>query len=221
LHPPSSLWKQVIEIFKKNNAFGKSLKLQCQNHTTKVTTVSTSVDFQHAEDGGCNVKCSAALECGHACPRRCHPYSHDLVQCVMPCKRKHQPCEHDCELRCFEDCGNCQKPMAKILPCGHIEEMPCWIPADEYSCTHPCSKMLACKMHKCPNLCGEKCPTYCHEKIAKELPYCKHNVVMECSQDIYKFKCTVPCEFKLPCGHTCPGSCSPCRGGHQKCTTCN
>ncbi len=116
----SSLWKQVIEIFKNQNAFGKALKLQCQNHTAKITQVSTASHFDGCIDGGCYAKCNATLQCGHNCPRRCHPYSHDMVQCTMPCNRKHESCQHACQLRCFEECGNCLQPMDKALPCGRI-----------------------------------------------------------------------------------------------------
>lgn len=96
----NDLWNQVINTFKKTStspssttsysSFGTSMALQCQNHPEKTTMVSRAEDFNRVEDGGCNIKCNQQLDCGHICPRFCHPYPHDQLECHKPCNRLHE-----------------------------------------------------------------------------------------------------------------------------------
>eukprot|EP01114_Cavostelium_apophysatum_P012330 TRINITY_DN2745_c0_g1_i2.p1 TRINITY_DN2745_c0_g1~~TRINITY_DN2745_c0_g1_i2.p1 ORF type:complete len:1671 (+),score=513.90 TRINITY_DN2745_c0_g1_i2:432-5444(+) len=185
----NQLWRSVIETFKRQGAFGTSLKLQCQNHTAKYTDVAYAEDFNNAEDGGCNKECRQVLACGHICPRFCHPYTHDLLQCTKPCIRKHEACGHSCTKRCYEPCGECTLLVEKQLPCGHSDKVECYLPPEEHTCTKPCERKLNCKKHTCPKLCGERCPTFCHVPVEKDLK-CGHKVAVECGQDISKMKCS-------------------------------
>jgi len=141
------------------------------------------------------------MECGHVCPRFCHPYAHDQLQCVKACNKKHPNCNHPCLKRCSEPCGVCTTIIDKTLPCGHIDKVECYVPTEEHLCTKPCEKKLPCGKHLCPKLCGEKCSQYCHTIVEKDLK-CGHVVKVECGVDISKMKCSnVLCQkvtsFKL------------------------
>lgn len=177
----NDLWKKVINLFKSQNCFGTEIILECQNHPGKLTKVSTDLDFQKVQDGGCNKLCSQTLNCGHICPLFCHPFSHENLQCYKPCARLHAACKHSCPKRCCEDCGNCEILVKKrIEKCGHEEMVPCYLPSDEYRCSKPCEKFLPCQ-HRCPRTCGENCSSFCHELVERKL-ICGHISKMECSQ---------------------------------------
>eukprot|EP01097_Dermamoeba_algensis_P010105 TRINITY_DN732_c0_g1_i1.p1 TRINITY_DN732_c0_g1~~TRINITY_DN732_c0_g1_i1.p1 ORF type:complete len:617 (-),score=149.90 TRINITY_DN732_c0_g1_i1:457-2181(-) len=87
LRKQTPLWENVISQLDAAKCFGPKLLLRCQNHPEEEVQVQRDVDFQQAEDGGCYRPCNQQLACGHYCPRKCHPYSHDLIQCCQPCPR--------------------------------------------------------------------------------------------------------------------------------------
>jgi len=194
----NKLWNSVINTFKNQSSFGTSLKLQCQNHPNKYTLVVNAEDFNNVEDGGCNVMCSKLLDCGHICPRFCHPYSHDLLECSKPCNRNHSNCNHPCTKRCYQPCGNCEMIVTKQLKCGHQEKFECYVPLEEFVCTKPCERKLSCGKHICPKICGERCSQFCHALVEKELK-CGHSTKVECGQDISKIKCqNILCQKGIP-----------------------
>src|SRR4051812_15280804 len=92
------VWKQVIDTFQKRDHYGTSLTLACQKHPQTTHNVSKDVDFKAVQDGGCSLPCKESLDCGHPCPRKCHPYSHDQLECVKPCQRI-SSCGHPCNKR--------------------------------------------------------------------------------------------------------------------------
>jgi len=218
----NELWRTVLDILKKQSCIGRYLTLQCQNHPAKYTIVTKESDFKNAQDGGCNQLCGQTLACGHTCPRFCHPYSHDQLECNKVCTKKHEGCGHPCTKRCFEDCGPCQVLVEKLDEhCGHKNKVPCYVPIDEAVCTQPCSKMMPCKKHPCPKMCGEVCGQFCHAIVEKDLK-CGHSAKLECGEDPWKYRCSFPCLSFLECGHKCIGVCSSCQQGkqHLKCAEC-
>jgi hypothetical protein len=150
------LWRTVLGILRQNNCLGTALALQCQSHPEKRTMVATVADFKHCEDGGCDLKCPGTLDCGHACPRLCHPYPHSQVLCQRPCEKIHSECGHKCQRRCFQECGPCEIPVVRSLPCGHDCLLPC---ADEEAlCNKMLNHTLPCT-HTIQALCRELNPS--------------------------------------------------------------
>ncbi|KAL2628674.1 hypothetical protein R1flu_013360 [Riccia fluitans] len=76
-----------IIILSLDNALDSKLELCCQNHPEVKTVIRKEEDFKLVADGGCTRPCEALLECGHICPRCCHPGSHDDVICQHPCAK--------------------------------------------------------------------------------------------------------------------------------------
>eukprot|EP00029_Vermamoeba_vermiformis_P008219 TRINITY_DN3782_c0_g1_i1.p1 TRINITY_DN3782_c0_g1~~TRINITY_DN3782_c0_g1_i1.p1 ORF type:complete len:1656 (-),score=450.40 TRINITY_DN3782_c0_g1_i1:84-5051(-) len=186
----NKVWHQVFDRLKEAKSFGSDLVLQCQNHPEKMTRVNKDVDFKMVEDGGCDKVCPELLDCGHPCPRRCHPYSHSEIMCYQPCTVVH-PCGHSCRRRCFEECGACDMPITrKLTKCGHTQQVPCYMPEEEFCCKAACENKFPCG-HKCPKYCGEMCPRECHEYVQHLLP-CGHHMTLECGQDLSVVKCSKP-----------------------------
>jgi cold shock CspA family protein len=184
----NSTWAEVIRILQAAGQFGSELVLQCQNHPDKKTCVCKDSDFKKAEDGGCDQPCGQNLDCGHKCPRLCHPYPHSDVVCREPCRKTHSICGHPCMRRCSEDCGECEVPVLRKLKCGHDPYIPCYINDLEYKCDSPCQRQLSCG-HKCSQPCGFECSSSkCREVVHKVLS-CGHSVRSECYVDIALLKC--------------------------------
>jgi helicase required for RNAi-mediated heterochromatin assembly 1 len=62
--------------------------------------------------GGCEMKCTATLSCGHLCPLNCHPFDHSRILCSEPCNI-HLPCGHPCSSICGDPC-KCQNCKCKF-----------------------------------------------------------------------------------------------------------
>ena len=85
-------------------------------------------DFDvRVSDGGCSLRCTQRLPCGHACPRLCHPddKAHKHVACPADCPRT-RACLHACPKRCGDACGDCLVSVDATLPCGHTAKVPCF-----------------------------------------------------------------------------------------------
>ncbi|XP_043365785.1 NFX1-type zinc finger-containing protein 1-like [Dermochelys coriacea] len=221
----SKLWKDILRLLKRNKLTGEGLTLVCQNHPDTKTVVKESSDFSKIPDGGCTLQCQTRLECGHPCARRCHPYDrdHSLYVCQFPCSKL---CElnHRCPRKCKEPCGPCSVEVEKVIPkCGHLQTVPCHMPADHWLCQEPCKQLLECK-HPCTCRCGEACSTCrCKEMIDVTLP-CSHVMRTECYKQKMPPICLETCKQKLECGHHCKGNCYECVQGRlhvlcrNKCT---
>ena len=86
------------------------------------------------------------------------------------------PNEHKCEKMCFEDCGDCQVPVLRILPCKHEAFLPCSLEWEKY---------------------------LCQELVLTTLP-CEHAVNTPCHKDPTTFSCPIPCQARIDkCGHSC------------------
>lgn len=144
-------WRFVLAQLRSQAALGPELVLRCQNHPEKAAAVSSVEHFEHqCADGGCDLPCTATLHCGHACPRRCHPFPHSSVTCLRPCEHVFPDCGHKCTKRCFQDCGLCEVPVKRVLHCGH----------------------------ECTSSCSDDLPP-CQQQVLLTLP-CAHSVTALC-----------------------------------------
>ena len=116
----TSFWKYVIEQAKMNKSFGSQLSTSCQQHPEKKTVIASLNDFSLIEDGGCNEPCTVRLACGHVCPKRCHPDTHDGYLCTKTCDRyghdcnPPRECQHRCKQLCYKPCGPCSIQAEKV-----------------------------------------------------------------------------------------------------------
>lgn len=213
----SELWRYVVDIMEENNSFGKCLVLQCGNHPENSAKVSRDSDFDQASNGGCHLPCSFVLQCSHKCGQICHVSDpkHILYKCLQPCLKK---ClmGHDCPKKCFQDCKDCMVEVKKTISmCGHIEDVPCFIDEDKWSCKKPCSELLLCS-HICKGTCGnckrQSNHEQCFEPCTKRLS-CGHIINAKCSENEENLTCMTPCGVKLECGHVCSGTCHDCHQG--------
>ena len=217
-----TVWPRIIENISKQGCTGNALPLYCQNHPKTVVNASCSKDFLKCPEGGCQEKCTVRLDCGHSCPRLCHPVDmeHKLIKCRQRCPKLLE-CGHICGQvcwRCKTACLPCSELVVKKIDrCGHEIKMPCHRDPSSYPCTIQCRVELACG-HYCQELCSMPCTDFCRIPVIKELP-CGHASDIDCGLDIKKAKCRVPCDKLLDCGHKCSGDCFRCRRGrlHVRC----
>jgi hypothetical protein len=187
------MWQDVIQMLWSQGAMGKSLQLRCLRHPDRPMGVQVPEDFARlSPEGGCQKQCADRLNCGHPCQAKCHSQAmHEIYRCEEPCQRRHKACNHLCQkATCGEDCGNCTIKINGVqLPCGHTKD------------NVPCYRTLGLAS------------IHCDVKVPKEVPCCKHVVMVNCKQDIGKkgYLCSQPCLELLPCGHKCLGSCGSCR----------
>ncbi len=98
----SPLWWAVIQAMGSDPArVGFMLTVTCKNHGEEVYITNPS-QFS-ALSGGCTQPCKAELSCGHKCPLKCHPFSHDLVDCREICRMRLE-CGHECAQFCYLPC---------------------------------------------------------------------------------------------------------------------
>nr|XP_056700934.1 NFX1-type zinc finger-containing protein 1 [Euleptes europaea] len=219
------LWSKIIHTLREKGHIGRSLLLCCQNHSDTRTAVACADDFGKVPEGGCSRPCEYRLSCGHVCPRACHPYDlqHKEVECLKACQKVLCADGHCCSKLCHEPCGKCPVLVPKTLPrCGHLQQVPCSTPAEEFCCQEPCRKALRCG-HSCRWTCGQECIKHCPEIVPVTLR-CGHSQKVKCftAPDVRSGKpvpCQAPCLSTLECGHPCPGSCDSCFNGrfHEQC----
>jgi hypothetical protein len=113
------LWRDMISMLGPRR-IGSSIVTQCGNHPNHTSTVHHPEDFFNVPD--CPIKCQQILECGHKCERKCHPKSlhkRGALPCEHACEKELR-CGHKCTLPCGANCGECLKPVRRIiLPCKH------------------------------------------------------------------------------------------------------
>ncbi|KAM5135150.1 NFX1-type zinc finger-containing protein 1 [Mantella aurantiaca] len=124
-----------------------------------------------------------------------HPETHNLVTCGRDFKSVPE--------------GGCDKKCEFRLDCGHVCTRVCH-PYDqehkEYQCNKDCQKVLCGDGHKCRRKCFQPCGE-CMVKVEKVIMRCGHLQMVPCSVSEDTFRCTLPCEKTLACGHPCPKSC--------------
>lgn len=179
----------------------------CARHDQDIHVLRDLDDFRSMRpDGGCLLKCSQRLNCGHACQFRCHPLSHDFVLCQQRCRRVPGECrfQHPCPKLCKDECGRCETLVEKSLPCGHVVQVKCHLYANDLVLQGHCCKELV---------------------TIQSFPACSHkNVQVPCHTAANGSpKCIRPCGISLQChrGSLCMKRCGH-RGTHGGCAeTCN
>eukprot|EP01083_Nonionella_stella_P194178 716278_1 len=212
LSESADTWATLLNILKANRCIGDKLMLKCQKHTTTDTEIRQAKDFSRVPEGGCDIPCNTRLDCGHTCPRSCHPENHDSYDCLKPCTKVYETCGHKCRNRCFRDCGKCMKIMSRVIPrCGHIQDSPCHLALDDIKCISQCDKSLPVCGHPCQLECIRPCA--CNERVTLRLG-CGHSVKVDCNNgnpvNALTIKCQKSCKETLECGHKCPGKCFEC-----------
>ncbi|KAJ8042120.1 NFX1-type zinc finger-containing protein 1 [Holothuria leucospilota] len=213
----SELWKTITADLRKRQLIGPSLKLVCRNHPDKFTEVSSSKDFKLAPDGGCSQPCTARLDCGHTCQKKCHPEDkeHRKVLCMKPCAKILCDLQHKCALKCCETCPTkCRTFVKKLLPCSHEQMAECSLDPEEVRCYANCERKLLCG-HRCQEKCWKLCTEFCSVPVLKTFQPCGHRAEVPCSQ----ISCPEKCTAILKCDHVCQGTCGECKNGrlHVKC----
>ncbi|KAK6982096.1 NFX1-type zinc finger-containing protein 1-like isoform X2 [Biomphalaria glabrata] len=201
----SKLWKQIIDIAKKQSIFDRGLPVQCINHQDGNQVLKTAEDFLQRPEGGCGRPCKSLLECGHHCQLPCHGYDlkHESYVCERPCGRKCQ-LGHPCQMLCYEPCL-CQHVLKKVLKeCGHSIQLPCHKFLESSDCTEQCGKTLPCG-HRCDGQCkccmSQGSHDDCKVKVDYVVQSCGHKVQIPCFQSQSNVLCEVLRPAKLSCGH--------------------
>ncbi|XP_033104281.1 NFX1-type zinc finger-containing protein 1-like [Anneissia japonica] len=207
-------WKRVVAIAKRSKVFGKYVKVMCKQHPEFSVEVTSSTDFRKLPDGGCPTPCDHRLECGHVCPRTCHPHdqSHSEVICPKTCDKPICIRGHTCDYKCGMQCRiNCIQEVRKELPCGHFKTLKCYEDPEVAKCLYVCLKKLPCG-HDCEQKCYETCDENKCKIIVKKTNWsCGHEVTVACSTG--QTSCPQPCKTILKCGHICKGKCGKCING--------
>lgn len=98
----NELWRSVITTMRGDPVrLWHQLPVRCQTHGH--TILMQYPEDWHGNAGGCNQDCGVQLPCGHMCPLKCHPYSHEKVVCHLACTKK-LICGHQCPNKCSESC---------------------------------------------------------------------------------------------------------------------
>ncbi|XP_076063757.1 NFX1-type zinc finger-containing protein 1-like isoform X2 [Oratosquilla oratoria] len=180
----SDLWKTINKSLQDEKMIGENLILKCENHPDELITASSGDDiFKKSPEGGCTRSCPKFLpRCGHPCPKVCHVIDkgHEDVRCKLDCPEILCKRDHQCPLKCWQECEPCKVLVRKRLPCGHTDTIPCYVKRKEYDCK---------------------------EIVDKRIPTCDHVVPMACHKDPQYFKCPLPCDTRLECGHKCRFNC--------------
>jgi hypothetical protein len=101
-----SIWQPLLQRLAKEGRIMAGLPTRCQHHPDDALLMKDPTEFRRSRpNGGCSLKCSARMPCGHSCPLRCHPFDpkHVLIQCFEPCRRIPRLCpdSHPCpKVRC-------------------------------------------------------------------------------------------------------------------------
>ncbi|KAM9361314.1 NFX1-type zinc finger-containing protein 1 [Symphorus nematophorus] len=218
-----TLWSNIFYTLREKDQVGKALTLCCQNHPDRQVKASCAEDFKQAPEGGCTQPCDFRLDCGHVCPRVCHPYDpeHKEYKCVKKCEKFLCALKHRCTCLCYQACPKeCLVKVEKVIPrCQHTQMVPCHQDPKTFTCQEPCQKLLHCG-HPCDSLCGEPCTSKCKVKVTLKLK-CGHSQQDACfyQTEIEEPECKTPCDHQLKCGHACRGTCGKCYQGrfHSSC----
>ena len=108
------LWWDIGAIFNRApTKIGYSIPLTCANHGEQ-TRIGSLIDWEDI-NAGCRAMCKAMMECGHECPIRCHPFTHEVYRCLENCI-KELKCGHPCTERCYKKVCSCET-------CGDVQDL--------------------------------------------------------------------------------------------------
>lgn len=190
------MWADAVKMLKENGNFGDELELCCPRHPDTIIKASAPEHFlRFSPEGGCTLKCTQQLDCGHSCTASCHAeILHEAVRCAKRCVKPLKGCDHSCPLACATPCQPCSVILKDItieLPCGHKRRNPLCSEAQDVSAIR------------------------CLELVTKKVPRCGHVIKsIYCSVDVNDplFRCSAVCGSRLECGsHNCKENCFSCR----------
>ena len=119
------LWTKIFNHLDENRHIFDGLPVVCQNHNTRQILSSPGEFDRFCRDGGCTEVCGKNLDCGHPCPKNCHPGSCMATWCVEICD-KELDCGHPCKSRCHRgDCPYCKVICSDICSRGHPLKKEC------------------------------------------------------------------------------------------------
>jgi hypothetical protein len=124
--PGQKLWSNLKSVFDRHGHLFDYFPAKCQKHTT-LHKIQTPEDFvQLAPEGGCALKCTLLLECGHQCPKKCHGHV-EHVHSMVKCKEKVEDvCTYGHkQLRECYSTVTCTKNMKWLCPRGHSLQGMC------------------------------------------------------------------------------------------------
>lgn len=134
--------------------------------------VSAQRVWQRAAAVAAALLASTLLSCSSLCR---------TIPCRQRCNRVYADCGHRCPKECCEECdASCQTGVPKLMPCGHVQQMPCSVPIAEWECKQACERPRPCG-HPCPVACGKPCPPLCMVRVPLVRP-CGHRLFAACSQ---------------------------------------
>ena len=114
------LWSNLKKNLECHNHCFECFPAVCQRHKTlqKLKCQQDFLDF--SPEGGCGLKCTSILDCGHQCPLKCHgnmQHIHSNVKCKEKvedvCANGHK------QLRECSSVVKCMKTMNYLCPRGH------------------------------------------------------------------------------------------------------
>jgi len=84
------LWKRLLGLLRQHGQVFDGLPVKCHRHGVRMPPAGlrTAKDLKCLVDhgAGCQERCDRLLDCGHACPLKCHPFDdHDKVACRQLC----------------------------------------------------------------------------------------------------------------------------------------
>lgn len=114
------LWCNMKRVLEDNNSLYDHFPAKCQKHST-LHQIRNPEDFDRlAPEGGCGLRCTLLLDCGHRCPRKCHghvKFVHSMIKCKENvedmCSNGHK------QLRECYSIVKCRKTMEWFCPRGH------------------------------------------------------------------------------------------------------
>ena len=108
------LWQKLLKLLYDRGAIFDGLPIKCQLHNSICAPADVcspeKLEKWCKEGAGCGRPCLTLLACGHACPLKCHPWSHDNVKCSRAIRVK---CSADLP-RIEIPCSSNGKPYCKV-----------------------------------------------------------------------------------------------------------
>jgi AAA domain len=190
----SAVWGPILNLLSAAGQVRSGLPTLCQLHPNDDSMeLRTPQDFRlHRPNGGCSRPCDFRMNCGHPCPKMCHPIDrlHTEAQrmCVEPCRRFPPGCKsnHSCLKMCKEECGSCETRVGPVdLLCGHSSlQARCFEVGSEDAL-----KLFSSR---------------CRVEVQHTFMGCLHSARTTCSNARSSApKCPSECGKDAPCGHTC------------------